>query len=189
VLTEPTPDQEPADDDSCADPPTLPAQRGFWRRHMCFRRGERRHNTAVVVAWIGFAGALGGPLVTVVGPALWTHLMGQGGHVPHHRMTTIVNAPNGITYAYQQPNLASEHAKKRATYREGDTIEVVCQIRDGESISMPGDGRPLYAVSVWDKLPNGSWVPDIFTSLEHKRGPKPPPGIELCPAQPSALVP
>lgn len=164
------------------------AERGSWRRHLWFRRGSAVHNTAVAVAWIGFAGAVCGPLVTVVVPALWT-LTGGSRPTPQHRMATIINAPGGVTYAYKQPSLFSEHAEKRPSYREGDAIQVVCQIRDGYSVSMPGDGRPIHPVSVWNKLPNGSWIPDIFTNLPQKKGPNPPAGIELCPEATSVPTP
>ncbi|WP_433136326.1 hypothetical protein ACQPZ8_29365 [Actinomadura nitritigenes] len=40
------------------------------RRAMSLRAGSPAHNTAVVVAWIGFAGTVGAPLLTVGLPAL-----------------------------------------------------------------------------------------------------------------------
>ncbi|NEA24582.1 hypothetical protein [Actinomadura bangladeshensis] len=108
---------------------------------------------------------------------------------PPHRVTSILHAPGGETYAYEYPSLSSKRAEPRGIYRENETVEVVCQLRDGEPVSNPGDGRPNYAVSAWDQLANGSWLPDIYTSLGHKRGPKPPPGIELCQDQTSAPAP
>ncbi|MEU9838690.1 hypothetical protein AB0C69_05635 [Actinomadura sp. NPDC048032] len=132
-----------------------------------------------MVAWIGFAGAIGAsPLVPFALSAI-AHRGGDG-IGSHSRVATIIRVPAGETYAYRYPSMSSPHAKKRAVYREGDTVEVVCQIRDGEPVTLPGDGRPNYAVRVWDQLPNGSWIPDIFTSLEGKRGDKPPAGLGLC---------
>ncbi|WP_433236335.1 hypothetical protein [Actinomadura nitritigenes] len=76
--------------------------------------------------------------------------------------------------------MKSKKAKLRPFYREGDTVEVVCQIRDGEPVVDPGEGRPDYAVPVWDELSNGIWIPDLYTSLPGKRGPKPPRGVSSC---------
>lgn len=159
-----------------------PLRRGTWLRYLWFRPGAGAHNTAIAVAWIGCAGVLGAgliPVTTAVAGSLFGE-RGSGG-APSRRVATIVHAPGGETYAYVYPSLSSEQAKPRGIYREGDTIEVVCQIRDGEPVSNPGDGRPNFAVSAWNQLANGSWVSDVYTSLGSKRGPNPPPGITLCP--------
>ncbi|QXJ23270.1 hypothetical protein AGRA3207_004405 [Actinomadura graeca] len=165
------------------------AQPGFWRRFLWFRPNARIHNTAIFVAWIGFAGTVGAPMATIAVPALWSQIAGGGEDKGMSQVASIVNTPGGRTYAYRQPSLSSEHDDRRPVYREGDTIEVICQLRDGEAVTMPGDNRPLYAVTVWDKLANGSWVPDIFTSLDLKRGPQPPRGLPVCPEETAAPVP
>lgn len=169
------------------DPGDGPKRRGTWLRYLWFRHGDGRHNTAIAVAYIGAAGVISAGLIPMTTAAV-SATFGER-TVPSRRVASILHAPAGETYAYQHPSLASKHAKPRGIYREGDTIEVLCQIRDGEPVSNPGDGRPNYAVSAWDQLANGSWIPDIYTSLGYKRGPKPPPGIELCPEPAPAPAP
>ncbi|TYB41346.1 hypothetical protein [Actinomadura chibensis] len=135
----------------------------------------------MVAAYIGFAGSVVGAMGTA-GPVACSAIVSRGGESPTRSRVSasIVHTEKGATYAYQHPSMSSKPARFRPIYREGDMVEVVCQIRDGEPVSMPGQGRPDFAVSVWDQLPTGSWIPDIFTSLEYKRGPKPPPGVKLC---------
>jgi hypothetical protein len=66
-------------------------------------------------------------------------------------------------------------------YVEGQVIEIVCQVRDGQDENDPGDGRPSYTVSAWDKLPTGDWVADLYTSLENKhRNDSLPTGVPAC---------
>ncbi|WP_433136327.1 hypothetical protein ACQPZ8_29370 [Actinomadura nitritigenes] len=79
--------------------------------------------------------------------------------------------------------MKSKKAKLRPFYREGDTVEVVCQIRDGEPVVDPGEGRPDYAVPVWDELSNGIWIPDLYTSLPGKRGPSRPAAFPPAPGR------
>lgn len=182
---------QPAETPCPGDQTLAPGWRARMRRLLWFRAGARGHNTTIVVAWIGFAGAVSTTAVPLM-PGVVTAIVNRGGGnggEGGHRIVTIVHAPSGVTYAYRYPSMSSPRAKSRPVYREGDTIEIVCQIRDGESVSLPGDGRPNYAVKAWDRLPNGSWVPDIFTSLEGKRGDKLPSGVEQCPDPANAPVP
>lgn len=167
---------------------TAETRRGAWLRYLWFRPGHGPHNTVIAAAYITAGAAITVALVPVATSAVGSVFGERGGGAPSRRVASIVHTPRE-TYAYEYPSLSSKRAKPRGIYKEGDTIEVVCQIRDGEPVSDPGDGRPNYAVSAWDRLANGSWVPDIYTSLGHKRGAKPPPGIELCPDPPSEPAP
>jgi transcriptional regulator with XRE-family HTH domain len=66
----------------------------------------------------------------------------------------------GVT-TYREPR---RDRGKRGALAEGAPIKIVCQVGDGEIITDKVNGERL-AWPVWDKLDDGSWVPDIYTSL------------------------
>jgi len=94
----------------------------------------------------------------------------------------IVNTqPEGYLFAYPGPDSADRSKKANGTWKEGDTVTVVCQERHGRPISAPPyPGHPTTS-TVWDRIewPFEMWVPDIFTDLA-KTADKPPAGLPTC---------
>lgn len=63
-------------------------------------------------------------------------------------------------------------------YDEGVPVEIVCQERHGSMIKDPTFGDRS---RVWDKLKDGTWVPDFYTDLPKVKVDTPPLGLPVCP--------
>ncbi|MCY1137916.1 hypothetical protein OWR29_07895 [Actinoplanes sp. Pm04-4] len=90
----------------------------------------------------------------------------------------IVNSgPDGV-FTYPQ---AGRGAHYPDGYLDGTVVEVVCQERHGEAVTDedPAPGQPA-TWAVWDKLTNGRWIPDMWTTLPKKPGDTPPNGLRTC---------
>ncbi|MCY9785710.1 hypothetical protein KIK06_17630 [Nocardiopsis sp. EMB25] len=69
-----------------------------------------------------------------------------------------------------------------SNYPESETLTIVCQVRDGQSVDDTDDvpGRYTGAWAVWNKLSNGAWVSDLYVDTPKVEGDTPPEGIPLC---------
>ncbi|SDE27418.1 hypothetical protein [Glycomyces harbinensis] len=80
----------------------------------------------------------------------------------------------------------STDSPKGEAIPEGESVDIVCQIRDGEILSAStyadGSDSPRYDGDwgVWNKLDNGYWIPDLFVNTPKVPGDDPPEGIALC---------
>jgi hypothetical protein len=78
---------------------------------------------------------------------------------------------------YQDPYETGRNSKIDA-YEEGRALVVVCQERHGREVKDQTMGT---LSSVWDKLREGVWVPDLYADLPKVTGASPPLGIPVCP--------
>lgn len=134
----------------------------FWSRD-----ASRKRNVGVTTAWITTFGTVSAAAVTV-GPSIYASIRGSG-QPSSPRVATIVHTrgEKGI-HSWSFP-FTGQGSVRRRLYTEGQVVEIVCQIRDGQGVNDPGDGRPVYTVAVWDKLADGTWIPDLYTNLPNKR--------------------
>jgi hypothetical protein len=111
---------------------------------------------------------------------------GQG-PTPGVRKTPVATAkivntkPEGYLFAYPGPDNSDQSKKPNGTWKEGQTVTVVCQERHGRPISAPPyPGHPTTS-TVWNRIqwPHEMWVPDIYTDLP-KTTDKPPAGLPTC---------
>lgn len=152
-----------------------------WRRLFWSRDRSRKRNAAVTTAWIGAFGTVSAAAIPVIAGNLDVTHGSRAPRSSHARVATVVHTPDaeGI-YAWSLPSMLGTSTRLKL-YSEGQTIEIVCQMRDGQTIDDPGEGRPEYEVSVWDRLPSGGWISDLYTDLENKRSDDPPPAdVRLC---------
>lgn len=75
----------------------------------------------------------------------------------------------GVT-TYRGPDRASGMV---SAISEGSSVQIICQVGNGEPISDKVDGQVL-TWPVWDRLGDGTWVPDIYTSTpkDYRPGPQ-----------------
>jgi DNA-binding SARP family transcriptional activator len=66
-------------------------------------------------------------------------------------------------------------------YDEGRAVRVVCQDRHGALVvdSKPPPARQAPS-TVWDRLDDGSWVSDVYTTMPKPPGETPPLGLPVC---------
>lgn len=90
----------------------------------------------------------------------------------------VINTGGIGVYKYEQP---TNQSGKQYGPGEGELIDIVCQVRDGQPVTDPApapgqpDGWP-----VWNKLSDGFFVPDLYTDLAKEPGPTPPNGLPVC---------
>ncbi|WP_018653441.1 hypothetical protein [Actinomadura flavalba] len=163
---------------------------GRIRRLFVFRRGAGlRANARVAVDWIGLLTALAtllsalitlAPLIAPLIMLSGTRKASPGNRAP--MTVTITNTARSEGHrvkAYRQPARGTLFTE-RPYYINGDTVVLTCQIRDGEPVTHPGEGRTQRTVDAWNRLGNGSWISDVYTDLPGKTGDEPPPGLRLC---------
>ena len=80
---------------------------------------------------------------------------------------------------YREPSTKAAH--RFGPLFDGDAVVVVCPRRAGETGDQP-DLAPerLDQWPVWYQLPNGIWVPDLWTSLTTEPGEAHPRGLPKC---------
>ncbi|WP_250028532.1 hypothetical protein [Paractinoplanes maris] len=90
----------------------------------------------------------------------------------------IVNSGSDGVFTYPQAGRGAHFADG---YLDGTVVGVVCQERHGESVTDkdPAPGQPS-TWAVWDKLTNGRWIPDLWTTLPKNPGDTPPNGLPTC---------
>lgn len=116
-------------------------------------------------------GGLGLPVLLVL-DVLMVRYLTEG------RDARIINT-SGIGVAYfLQPNLTGG---KLVGPREGETVRVVCQVRDGQPITDTNQPTPYQPPMwpVWNRARNGYYFPDIWTDLP-KDPLRPVEGIPVC---------
>jgi hypothetical protein len=59
----------------------------------------------------------------------------------------------------------------------GSSVSIVCQYPNGREIT---DNTYHWTSQVWDKLADGSWIPDRYTDLSGEGGDHPPSGLPVC---------
>jgi hypothetical protein len=66
-------------------------------------------------------------------------------------------------------------------YDEGRAVRVVCQNRHGALVvdEKPPPARQAPS-TVWDRLDDGSWISDVYTTLPKQPGETPPLGLPTC---------
>jgi hypothetical protein len=155
----------------------------------------RRWTKADVIAALGVAVAALGLLITALtylGIEVWPGGTADPppsgrGPTPGVRETPVATAkivntkPEGYLYAYPGPDNSDQSKRPNGTWKEGQTVTVVCQERHGRPISAPPyRGHPTTS-TVWNRIqwPHEMWVPDIFTDLP-KTTDKPPRGLPTC---------
>jgi DNA-binding SARP family transcriptional activator len=76
---------------------------------------------------------------------------------------------------------AHDAARVPPALGEGTPIHVVCQDRHGGLVIDTKLGLPPRPSStVWDRLEDGSWISDIYTSVPKQPGETPPLGLPVC---------
>lgn len=115
---------------------------------------------------------------------------------PTSRMPTAAPAPPGLAappkavfakvintggigvFKYEQP---TNQSGKQFGPGEGELVEVLCQVRDGQSLTdpAPAPGQPN-DWPVWNKMKDGFFIPDLYTDLPKDRGLTPPYGLSIC---------
>ncbi len=90
----------------------------------------------------------------------------------------IINSGTDGVYTYPQPGRGSHYPDG---FLEGMVVGVVCQERHGEPVTDkdPAPGQPA-SWAVWDRLVNGRWIPDMWTTLPKTPGDTPPNGLPTC---------
>lgn len=89
--------------------------------------------------------------------------------------------PVGVIW-YSGPDSSAQSKEPRGSWKEGDTVIVVCQERHGRLIrDAPWPGRAPQT-TVWNRLqwPVPMWIPDLYTDLPNKTGAKPPGNLKTC---------
>jgi hypothetical protein len=93
----------------------------------------------------------------------------------------VINTRGGGTWAWAAPTTSSHQSEGPG---EGDTIVVVCQVRDGEPMTDNHDPKPSQPAEwpVWDRLDDGRYIPDLWTDLpKDTTATEPPNGLPHCP--------
>lgn len=92
--------------------------------------------------------------------------------------TIIVHTDGKGAWLYREPSTKSAPLFHLL---DGDSVDVVCQQRQGELVYAPNPvhGQPA-RWPVWNRLSNGLWVPDLWTSLPKVPGEAPPGDLPRC---------
>jgi hypothetical protein len=78
-------------------------------------------------------------------------------------------------FRFRSPDISGDTDK--ATYYENTEVAIVCQDRHRRLVTDPTSGR---SSTIWNKLSDGYWIPDLYTDLPKVDGEAPPLGIPLC---------
>ncbi|KOX21236.1 hypothetical protein ADK67_27700 [Saccharothrix sp. NRRL B-16348] len=62
---------------------------------------------------------------------------------------------------------------------QGDFVQVVCMVLDGEPVDEEVGGRPI-TTTAWAKMSSGAYVLSIYTDLPFTDGSTPVPGLSAC---------
>lgn len=79
-------------------------------------------------------------------------------------------------FKYRNPD--EPGATDKSFYTEDTVVHVVCQSRHRRLVE---DETMKTSSTVWNKLQDGSWIPDLYTNLPKDDGNSPPLGIPECP--------
>ncbi len=154
---------EPAAPDPAAAPVSPESRPRRWRRR-----------TVVLLVAVGLL-AVAGAVTVAVWPA-----RPKAPKAPKVWYTTITNTWSETekkyrgTLGYTNPRTSTRTGKG---YPEGATVAIVCQTRNGRPVTDPTTGT---SSSVWDKLDDGGWISDLYTTLPKSDGDTPPLGIPVC---------
>jgi DNA-binding SARP family transcriptional activator len=82
---------------------------------------------------------------------------------------------------YSHSGPSPDRATRVLLYDEGAPVQVVCQNRHGKQVidSKPPPDHQAPS-TVWDRLPDGSWITDVYTTLPKQPGETPPLGLPVC---------
>jgi hypothetical protein len=101
---------------------------------------------------------------------------------PPAATATIVNTGvEGATLAYPGPDDSPGSKVSSGGFREGQSVEIICQVPDGRLISDDAYPGGPASSSVWDRVQSTGaplYVPDIYTDLP--KGEVPPVGVPIC---------
>lgn len=102
---------------------------------------------------------------------------GLAAPLPAVRARVINTGGSGVS-KFEQP---TNQSGKLYGPAEGELVEVLCQVRDGQPLSdpAPAPGQPN-DWPVWNKMKDGFFIPDLYTDLPKDRGPTPPNGLPIC---------
>lgn len=161
-------------------PPARTAGRSVGTRTAESRGPDTSVPRADRTALLGFWGAVLSALITATVPPL---LSGdEASRQPRPAVLTveviIVRSNSEGVWLYREP---STQSARRVGPFDGDAVDVVCQRREGEIVSEPNPapGQPDQS-PVWNRLSNGLWVPDLWTSLPKEPGGASPRGMPTC---------
>ena len=99
----------------------------------------------------------------------WSAFPATPATLPSTTDATVANTAGLGVSTYAGPNRKSG---KVAALSEGATIRVVCQDGAGERLTDVVDGEQL-TWPVWNRLDDGTWVPDLYTNLSKAYAPGP----------------
>lgn len=90
----------------------------------------------------------------------------------------IVHTHAAGAWLYREPSTKSV---PQFHLSDGEVVDVVCQRREGEIVYEPNPERGQPAQwPVWNRLSNGLWLPDLWTSLPKVPGDTPPGSLPRC---------
>lgn len=148
-------------------------------------REDLRKRSALSILTVGIAIMLGvgivGPLFSILMSALTSRSSSANASAGTVLVAEVRHTEGKGLNTSKGPSSAMSNGNS-SNIPEGGILNIVCQDRHGQSIYDPEGDSTRYQQPwpVWDKLTDGKWVSDLYTSLPKDPGDLPPAGIPAC---------